>query len=78
MKLLEILSFIPDKPMIELQYRIKTGRSLNLENPQRWTEKIQWYKINYRDPLMSKCVDKYDVRKYVESLGLSDILNELS
>jgi len=74
--ILKFLSFIPDKPMLQLQYRIKTGRKLNLKNPQRYTEKLQWYKLNYKNPLMIQCVDKYDVRSYVESKGLGHILNE--
>lgn len=76
MAILDLLSFVPDKPMIRLQYRIKTGRRLNLKNLKRYTEKLQWYKLYYRDPLMAQCVDKYEVRKYVESLGLGHILNE--
>lgn len=76
-KILKLLNFIPDKTMVKLQYRIKTGRKLNLKNPQRYTEKLQWYKLNYRDPLMTKCADKYTVREYVESKGLGHILNEL-
>lgn len=73
-KLLNFLSFIPDKPMIILQYRIKTGRRLNLKNPKRFTEKLQWYKLYYKNPKMIQCVDKYDVREYVKSKGLEDIL----
>jgi hypothetical protein len=75
LKILRILSFVPDKPMLRLQYRIKTGNKLNLKNPQRYTEKLQWYKLYYKNPLMVKCVDKYDVRAYVEKQGLLDILN---
>lgn len=60
--------------MIQLQYRIKLHKKLNLKNPQRFTEKLQWYKLNYRDPLMQKCVDKYDVREYVKECGLESIL----
>lgn len=74
LKLLELLSFIPDKTMLKIQYRIKTGRKLNLKNPQRFTEKLQWYKLNYKNPLMIQCVDKYDVREYVKSKGLESIL----
>ncbi|PWJ36992.1 teichuronopeptide biosynthesis TupA-like protein [Fibrobacter succinogenes subsp. elongatus] len=74
--ILNFLSFIPDEWMIKIQYRIKTGRKLNLQNPQRFTEKMQWYKLFYRDPLMKTCVDKYDVRGYIKSLGLEAILNE--
>lgn len=74
--ILKCLCFIPDKAMLKLQYRIKTGRKLDLKNPQRYTEKLQWYKLNYKNPLMIPCVDKYDVRSYVESKGLGHILNE--
>ena len=76
-KILSMLKFIPDKPMLKFQYRVKCGRKLNLENPERYTEKIQWYKLNYRNPLMQQCADKYLVREYVKSKGLEDILNEL-
>lgn len=76
-KIMHALSFIPDKAMIKLQYRIKLGRKLDLVNPQRYTEKLQWYKLYYRDPLMAQCVDKYEVRKYVVKQGYESILNEL-
>ena len=72
--ILKCFSFIPDKSMIKLQYRIKLHRKLDLVNPRRFTEKLQWYKIYYRDLLMQQCVDKYEVRKYVEECGLSEIL----
>ena len=73
-KILNLLRFVPDSLMVKLQYRIKLHRSLNLNNPKRFTEKIQWYKINYRNPLMHKCVDKYLVREYVKGKGLERIL----
>lgn len=74
LKLLDLLEFIPDKLMLKLQYRIKTGRKLNLKTPNRYNEKLQWYKLYYRDPLMTKCADKYRVREYVASKGFKDIL----
>ena len=73
-KLLHMLSFVPDKIMIEFQYLLKTGRKLNLKKPQRFTEKLQWYKLYYRDNVMPLCVDKYEVRKYVEECGLGHLL----
>lgn len=76
-KILAALRFVPDKIMIKLQYRIKTGRKLNLKNPQRYSEKLQWYKLYYRDPVMPQCADKYQVREFVKSRGLAHILNEL-
>lgn len=76
-KIMRVLSFVPDSWMVRLQYRIKTGHKLNLKNPQRYTEKLQWYKLYHRDPLMAQCVDKYAVRAYVEQCGLKDILNPI-
>ena len=76
-RILSMLRFIPDKPMLKLQYRIKLNRKLDLKDPKRYTEKMQWYKLYYRDPAMQVCADKYQVRKYVEEKGLGHILNEL-
>jgi len=73
-RVLSLLSWIPDRVMIPLQYWIHTGRKLNLRNPTRFTEKLQLYKLNYRNPLMLRCTDKYEVRKVIEEMGLQDIL----
>lgn len=75
--ILNALSWIPDKQMLKIQYKIKLKRTLNLENPKRFTEKIQLYKLKYRNEVMCKCVDKYEVRKYVEEKGWKSILNDL-
>ena len=74
-KILNFLEFVPDSVMLKLQYRIKTGRNLDLKNPKRFTEKLQWYKINYRNDLLHLCVDKYEVRDYIKKCGLENILN---
>lgn len=76
-KILNLLSWVPDKIMLKIQYKIKTGRKLNLKNPKRFTEKIQWYKLNYRNPLMKQCVDKYEVRNYIKYKSEGTILNKL-
>lgn len=69
--------FVPDKPMLMLLYYISTGKRLNLQNPVTLNEKIQWYKLNYRDPLMTRCADKHEVRNYVRDCGLDFLLSEL-
>lgn len=76
-KFLKLFNWIPDTAMVKLQYRIKFGRKLNLKEPKRFTEKLQWYKLYYRDPVMTQCAGKLDVREYVESKGLGRILNDL-
>ena len=75
--ILRYLSLVSDKRMLSWQYKIKLGRNLNFKKPDRYTEKLQLYKMYYRNPLLGECVDKYNVRKYIESKGLSDILNTL-
>ena len=76
-RILSMLRFVPDKTMLQLQYWIKFRRKLDLKEPKRFTEKIQWYKLFYRNPTMPRCSDKYRVRAYVEEKGLAHILNEL-
>lgn len=72
--ILDALSFVPDRIMLPIQYRMKLGRKLNWDNPQRFTEKLQLYKMHYRNPRMHQCVDKYLVREYVKEKGLEEIL----
>ncbi len=77
-KIVQSLGFIPDECMIKLQYFIKAKRRLNLRNPMRYTEKLQWYKLYYRDPVMTTCVDKHLVKEYVRNiLGEEYIIPEL-
>lgn len=76
-QILKFLSFIPDRVMIKLQYKISTGKKLNLKNPMTFNEKMQLYKLKYRNKLMITCADKFAVRSYVKHKGLEHILNEL-
>lgn len=56
--------------LIKLQYKAKTGKYLNLENPMSFNEKIQWMKLYDSTPLKTKLADKYSVRDYVaEKIG---------
>lgn len=73
-RLLEFMNWIPDRIMVPIQYRVKTGRWPNIKSPKRFTEKLQWLKLCYRDSLMVQCADKVKVRSYVKKQGLSDIL----
>ena len=72
--ILKLLDIIPDKIMIYVQYLVSQNRFLNLDQPVRFTEKVQWYKLYYRHPLITKCSDKYKVREFIKDNGLEDIL----
>lgn len=53
----------------------RVGRMPNLKNPERFSDKLAWYILYYRDELMRVCTDKAAVRDYMESLGMGDLLN---
>lgn len=76
-KTAETLSRISPRLGAKYIYKVRTGKKLNLKNPKLFNEKIQWLKLNWKDPRMVQCADKYAVRAYVEEKGLSHILNEL-
>ena len=58
-------------------YFLRTGKRLNLQNPNDLNEKLFWISRYYRHPLITKCADKYLVREYLEEKGCGDILNTL-
>ena len=65
-----------DYTFINMRYE-KLGRMLNLTDPQRYTEKLQWLKLFWRDDLARICSDKYEVRAYLKDLGYGELLNDL-
>lgn len=48
-------------------YYVNFKKHLNLNNPTTYTEKLQWLKLYDRNPIYTKLVDKYEVRKYVKN-----------
>ena len=59
------LNWMPDKWYLSLMFRSKMGYWMNWKNPKTFNEKLQWLKIYDRNPLYTKLVDKYEVRKYI-------------
>lgn len=60
--------YLPDDIYLKLLYRCFYNKKLNLRNPQTFNEKLQWLKLYDRNPMYTKLVDKYEVKKYVSSL----------
>src|SRR5690606_6546626 len=50
---------------ISRDFELVLGYKLDLKNPKTLSEKLQWYKIHYKNPLIQLCADKYAVRQYV-------------
>ena len=61
---------------VKAEYRYITGHKLNLDNPERYTEKLQYLRlITYpNDDLVSKCAGRVGLREYAKENGLEDYL----
>ncbi len=68
---------MPDRMFAKRMYRKYTGLRLDLDHPRLYNEKLWWLKLHYRNPLATRCTDKYLVRNYVRECGYEDILTEL-
>lgn len=68
LRILNMLSMIPDKRMLQIEYRIRLGQKLNLDNPKTFTEKLQWLKLYNRKSIYTTMVDKYGVKKFISDL----------
>ena len=59
-----------DEKFLRRKFKACMGRELDLENPEKFNDKLQWLKLNYRLPEYTMMVDKYLVRDYIrEQLG---------
>lgn len=61
----------------KIMFRLKLKEKLDLNNPKTFNQKLQWIKLYDKDPLKGRCVDKYTVREFVESVGCRELLNDL-
>ena len=62
---------------LKKQFKKQLGFSPNIDNPQTLNEKIQWLKLYYRDPSLTKCADKYELRNYLHEILGEDADNYL-
>ena len=78
---------IPDKQFLKWNYKLIMGHNLDLKNPKTYNEKLQWLKLNDRNPEYTKMVDKIEAKNYVASiigeeyiiptLGIWDDVNDI-
>ncbi|MBR0414989.1 MAG: hypothetical protein IJI67_07965 [Clostridia bacterium] len=67
---------VSDEKAVKTYYKKRAGEELDLEHPQTFSQKQQWYKLHSKDPLMQICADKCAVRDYIRKKGYKDLLNE--
>src|SRR5690606_7072739 len=59
---------LSDAIYLKLMFPLRTGYKLNLKNPQTYNEKLQWLKINFRKPVMTRMVDKYEAKIFAKEI----------
>lgn len=57
--------FLSDKQYAKVRYWLELDEHLDLDNPKKFTEKIQYLKLYERTLLRKKFADRAEVRKYV-------------
>lgn len=73
----KVRSAMSDVDCINSLYKGYCGLLPNIENPHKFSEKMQWIKLHYRNKLMPIVADKYEVREYLEELGYAKLLNDI-
>ena len=62
------MSLLDDETYLRNLYKRNMGQDLDLSNPQSFNAKINWLKLNDRNPLYMTLVDKYSVKEYVAGI----------
>lgn len=75
-KIKMVMSTISPSITTRLMYLYNFHRLLNLNDPKDLNEKMQYLKLKnyYRNPTVTKCVDKYAVRDYLSEKGMAYLL----
>ena len=60
-----LLNWMPDAILLKVLFRLRVGYRLDLKNPKKFNEKIQWLKLFNRNPLYTTLVDKYAVKQCI-------------
>lgn len=57
--------FVNPETYVQKLFKKRMGYNLDLNNPRTFNEKLQWMKLYDHNPLYTKLVDKYEVKKYI-------------
>lgn len=62
------LGFLPDKAYIQLYYFARFHRPCDFNHPRTFNEKLQWLKLNDRNPAYISMVDKAEAKRIAASV----------
>ncbi len=63
-----LFKIMDDETYIKFQFKAKTGKKLDLDNPQTFSEKVQWLKLYDRNPIYTTFVDKAECKEYLKKI----------
>lgn len=58
----------PDRVYLKALFYLTMGRHLDLNNPQTFSEKLQWLKLHQRTPFYTSLVDKLAVKQRISQI----------
>lgn len=71
-------NWMPDEAFLKMRYQKTFGKTLDLENPTSFNEKLQWLKLYNKKPVYTNMVDKCEAKRYVaECVGAENIIPTL-
>lgn len=64
----KIAPLVSDKLFLHVLFRLRMGYWMNFDNPQTFSEKLQWLKLNNKKAEYSRMVDKIEAKEYVKNI----------
>lgn len=58
-------NWMSDESYLKLLYRAILGEKLNIKSPEKFTEKLQWLKLNDRKKEYTEMVDKLEAKRWI-------------
>lgn len=74
---INLVSSISPTIATQIKHYRSTGELVNLKNPKKFNDKLQWLKLYWNEPLVVSYADKYEMYNYIKANGNSEILNNL-
>lgn len=75
--LIFLRKFTYDKLYYQIRFLLKFKHFMSFSNPITFNEKLNYLKLNDRNPIYSKLVDKFEVREYIKNKIGEQYLNDL-
>lgn len=73
----KMIKMCSPKFFVQHKYKRIFGKRLDLAKPEGFNEKICWLTLYWQKPLVVQYADKYEIRNYVKSLGLMELMPKL-